>query len=508
VSQLETLAQNTDDALMLSDHQARPVYFNPAYAHAMKELLGLHMKPGVQPHKLLPPEQAAVWDEYHRRVLAGESFVAEFEFTDPQGVTRHFETSFMPISAGDRITGFSEITRDISKRKHAEQRRLALEAQLMHTQKLESLGVMAGGIAHDFNNLLMSILGNTDLALAKLTPNSPARVNLTQISESAQRAGELAAQMLAYSGGGNLATELVDLTAVIGGTRELLRATTSKKATIHHHLSPSLPPIEADASQIRQVLINLVTNAAESLGSGEGAIEISTGVTVCDEQHLRSTLVGHELPSGEYVRLGVRDTGCGMDEETLTKIFDPFFTTKFTGRGLGMSATLGIIRSHRGTISVTSRPGEGTDVVVLLPCAQAGSSSISSPATSVSSDSPRTILVVDDEDAVLAVVAEMLELLGYRVLTASDGKQALDICRTQGSDISLVLLDMTMPLMDGEEALSELHRLDPTLKVILSSGFSQEEANRRFAEKNLAGFIQKPYRAAKLQRLLVRILET
>jgi C4-dicarboxylate-specific signal transduction histidine kinase len=256
---------------------------------------------------------------------------------------------------------------EIAERKREEEERRLLERQIQHAQKLESLGVLAGGIAHDFNNLLVGILGNAGLALMRLAPDDPTRPTVEAIHASAMRAAELTKQMLAYSGRGKFVVQPVSLTDVVAEMSELLGASITKKAAVEFDFAPDLPPIEADATQIRQVVMNLITNASEAIGEGSGRITLRTGVVRADRALFASTHLDDDLPEGDYAFMEVADTGCGMDEETRAKIFDPFFTTKFMGRGLGLAAVLGIVRGHRGTIRVTSAPGEGTTVSVYLP---------------------------------------------------------------------------------------------------------------------------------------------
>ena len=398
---------------------------------------------------------------------------------------------------------------DITDRKKAEEAQRALEAQVQRTQKLESLGILAGGIAHDFNNLLMGILGNADLALLELPPGSPVRENLRGIENAARRAADLARQMLAYSGKGRFIVEPVDIGSVLAEIGHLIAASVSKKAVLNYNLAPNLPAIEADATQLRQVFMNLITNASEALGEKNGAITVSTGVMECDRDYLRGTYLDEELPEGLYIYCEVSDTGCGMDPKTRARIFDPFFTTKFTGRGLGLAAVLGIVRGHRGAIRVYSEPGRGTTFKILFPATRRA---VKSPARPLMPDlvwhGKGLVLLVDDEETVRTVGRQMLERAGFNVLIAVDGRQALDIFTKQSNDITCVLLDLTMPNMDGEETFRELLRVKNDVRVILSSGYNEQEAIDRFTHSGLAGFIQKPYQFASLTQKLQQVLET
>ncbi|MDD2853799.1 MAG: MASE3 domain-containing protein, partial [Desulfuromonadaceae bacterium] len=257
--------------------------------------------------------------------------------------------------------------RDLTERKKAENEQKRLEMQFLQAQKLESLGVLAGGIAHDFNNILMAITGNADLALMRLNPESPAIENLTRIGTAAARAAELASQMLAYSGRGTFMLEHLDLNHLLNEMRSMMEVSISKNTVLQLNLSKSIPPIEADAGQMRQIIMNLVINASEAIGDNSGVITITTGVMECDQSYLKDVLPDENSVEGLYAFLGIADTGCGMDKETVAKLFDPFFTTKFTGRGLGMAAVFGIIRGHSGAITVCSEPEKGTTFKILFP---------------------------------------------------------------------------------------------------------------------------------------------
>jgi len=381
------------------------------------------------------------------------------------------------------------------ERKLAEDERLRLEAQIQHSQKLESLGVLAGGIAHDFNNLLTGILGNADLALLSEPAESQVVQSVREIKKTAERAADLSRQMLAYSGRGSFIIETIDLNAVVREMGNLLDVSISKRAVLTYELMDSLPVIVGDATQIRQVLMNLITNASDAVGDGDGLLTIRTGRRHCDRAYLAETYLDDQLPEGDYVYLEVEDTGCGMDEETLQKMFDPFFTTKFTGRGLGLAAVLGIIRGHRGAIDVSSEVGHGTVFRVLFPMTGEASVSIAQkPAEPAGMPvSGGMVLLVDDEQAVRDVASRMLEQAGFRVVSAADGTEAVAVFGDRAGEIGCVLLDLTMPRMGGEEAFRELKGIRPDVRVVVSSGYSEQEVARRFAGEDVAGFVQKPY---------------
>ena len=405
------------------------------------------------------------------------------------------------------------IVRDITERKRAEEKEREMERRLLHTQKLESLGVLAGGIAHDFNNLLTAILGNMDLALDDLSPLSPARRSIEDAINATKRAETLTRQMLAYSGKGRFIVNDMDLSELVEENAHLLKAALSKSTILSLHLGRELPPISADAGQIQQVVMNLITNASESLGEQAGIVALSTGAMDCDDAYLNRSRTEDKPPAGRFVWLEVTDTGCGMDEETQQRIFDPFFTTKFTGRGLGMSAVLGIVRGHQGAITVESEVGKGTTIRVLFPVSkmapvERGRKEKAARGRIRDAGMPPlscTVLVVDDEEMVRRPCAAMVEHAGYRALTAANGDKAVALFRDHADEIVCVILDLTMPGMDGVATFEALRAIKPDVKVILSSGYNEQQATQRFSRQGLAGFIKKPYEMETLLAELGRV---
>ncbi len=383
----------------------------------------------------------------------------------------------------------------IAERAREQEERLALERGLLETQRLESLGLLAGGIAHDFNNLLMGVLGNADLALHDLPDESPARQRIEDLKATAGHLAELTNQLLAYSGKGRFLVKRLDLSGLVQEMQRLMQVTIPETAAVRTALAAELPPIEGDASQIRQVVLNLLTNAADAIGSRPGLIAIRTGAQDLDGRSDGAAWPGAELPPGSYVFVEVSDNGGGMDAATRDRIFDPFFTTKFTGRGLGLAAVQGIVRGHGGSIHVYSEPGQGTTIKVLFPAAARGepSDDRERPAPPAERPTRGLVLLVDDGETVLEVVSMLLERLGWQVLKARNGVEAVQQVRDRGPEISLILLDLTMPEMDGVEAFSRIHAMHPELRVILSSGYNHQDATSHFAGRGLAGFIQKPY---------------
>ncbi len=402
---------------------------------------------------------------------------------------------------------------DVTDRRRAEEERLALERQLQHSQKLESLGVLAGGIAHDFNNLLMAILGNLDLALSQISPVSAARASIEHSLTAARRATDLTRQMLAYSGKAAFDVRAVDLNEIVHENAHLLRACIPKLVRLTLDLGEPLHAIVADAGQVQQVIMNLITNAAEAIGDHAGVITLTTRMQDVDAGALRASRVEEVPESGRFVCLEVSDTGCGMDAHTQQRLFDPFFTTKLMGRGLGMSAILGIVRGHRGAIMVDSEPGTGSCIRVLFPASVALPASARPARTGDPADEAPGmpargfVLVVDDEDMVRDVCRRMLQQAGWAVLDADGGLSAIDVFAAHANEVACVILDLSMPHMDGFGVFRALRAIRPDVRVILSSGYSRNhEPGTDLAAEGFAGFIQKPYSAKTLRDEVARVV--
>ncbi len=459
------------------------------YGYSMEEIRRM------TPLQLHPPEEM---EEVKKNIHSDEGPPHAYTHVAKNGERFQVEIKTDELEFIGRRAWLS-IVRDISERKRAEEERRNLEAQIQHAQKLESLGVLAGGIAHDFNNLLTSILGNADLALLKLGAESPSRDSVQQIQTASVRAADLCNQMLAYSGKGRFTVEPLNLNKLIREMTHLLEVSISKSVSLRYDLAVDIPAIKADATQVRQVAMNLITNASDAVGSDGGIITLRTGLVKADRASLADTYLNEDLPEGEYVSLDVSDTGVGMDEKTIARVFEPFFTTKFTGRGLGLAAVLGIVRGHKGAIRLRSELGKGTSFEVLFPALELETDFASEELQEVEFwRSTGTILVVDDEKSVRDTTKRMLEQFGFSVLTAEDGRAGVHVFREHSEEIAVVLLDLTMPHLDGEGALHEILCLEPDAKIIMMSGYDEMEATDRFAGKGLTSFIQKPFRLQKL----------
>jgi CheY-like chemotaxis protein len=375
------------------------------------------------------------------------------------------------------------IRRELKEAESRRERR-QLEEQLRQAQKLESLGLLAGGVAHDFNNLLTGILGNASLVLEILSPPEPERSMLEDVVRASERAAELTRQLLAYAGKGKFVVHPVHMSEIVREISQLVRSSIPRQVELRMDLPAELPLVEADPSQMQQLVMNLVINAAEAIGDRVGLVEVTTSV-------LRPA-----DGKGVLVCLRVHDTGCGMDESTKSQIFDPFYTTKFTGRGLGLAAVQGIVRSHNGSIEVKSRPGQGSTFEVLLPAMERYAGLWHAPAPPKSPSALAgggVVLVVDDEEIVRRTATATLQRYGYSVVEAENGREAVALFEKMKDIVELVLLDLTMPVMSGEEAYRQMKAMRPTLPVIVSSGYDEVEAARRFGAEGLTDFIQKPY---------------
>ena len=480
---------------IICDAAGKPVDYrfleiNPAF----EKLTGLQRANvvGRTVFDVLPQTEPHWIERYGKVALTGKP--AHFEDYSRE-LDRHYEVvAFCP-----RENQFAVMFTDVTTRMKAEEERRQIQIQMLQTQKLESLGLLAGGIAHDFNNLLMGVLGHADIALSDLPNDSPVCSSIGEIAGAARRAADLCRQLLAYSGKGKFAIQPLDLGAVVREMSQLLQISVSKKTTLKYDFAENVPALEADPSQVRQIIMNLVINASESLGDEGGVVSVAVSSMGCDDEYLTSTFVDDDLQPGTYVALEVSDNGCGMSKETRDQVFDPFFSTKFAGRGLGLAAVLGIVRGHRGAIRVYSEPGKGSTFKILLPASTVAAEPLEKPAKAQQTWSGAgTVLVIDDEEVVRSVSRRYLQRVGFHVLTASHGTEGIEVFRTHADEVVCVVLDLTMPGMTGIEVLRGLRRVREDVPIILSSGYNEQDVSQQFAGRRLAAFLQKPYTADEL----------
>lgn len=392
------------------------------------------------------------------------------------------------------------------ERKRATDAQRRLDERLLTAQKLESLGVMAGSIAHDFNNLLSSVLGYAGLALDQVSPDAPYRDDILQIERAAQRAADLTRQLLAYSGKGRFIIEATDLSQLVKEMSTLVDLSAHKQVTVQYDLNPDLPPVHADTTQLRQVILNLISNAADASHVG-GVVSLSTGTTQVDAGYQAKLGDEYDLPPGNYLYFEVSDSGSGMSSQTRLRMFDPFFTTKRSGHGLGLAAVQGIVQGHRGAIKVESKEGKGTTIKVLLPASEGQVCKPEQPNDPIQWQAHGTILIVDDEPGVREVAQAMFKRYGLKVMLADGGNHGVEMFRKHHDEIDAVLLDMTMPDLDGAAVYQEMRKIQPSVKVVLTSGYNEQEPINRIAGKGIAGFVAKPFKMRELATAFRSLLD-
>jgi PAS domain S-box-containing protein len=439
-------------------------------------------------------------------IVAGHARELELRLIAKDGrvLTLHARLLVKRDAGGVRVVG---VARDVTEARRAEQERRALERRVLEAQRHESLAVLTGGVAHDFNNLLMVILGNARIALAETPPESTLHARLTRIRAAAEHGARLTEQMLAYAGKSSLALKPLELSHLVEDMADLLRAAVSERCRLELDLDVAArAPVEGDATQLQQVVLNLVTNASESLAGASGTVRVRTGRCEVGAAELAGA-AGTEHPEpGRYAFLEVSDDGPGMDAATRSRIFQPFFTTKFSGRGLGLAAVLGIVRAHSGVVQVKSEPGAGASLRVLIPEARGSVARAARPAAATPVARARetgTVLVVDDQDSVLELAQIVLESAGHRVLTALGGRAGIERFREQADEIDVVWLDLGMPDADGEEVLRELKRLRPDVRVIIATGYAGDSQR---IPAGVRGFVRKPYEPEEMLDQVARAL--
>ena len=498
-ARLDAIVEFSEDAIVSKNLNGIILTWNKSaermYGYSPSDVIG-------KPISILLPddrsnEEAQILD----RLRHGER-VQHFETTRirKDGKIIHVSLAISPIFGEDgQILGASHVARDITERKQ-------FEEQLRQTQRLESLGVLAGGIAHDFNNLLTGVLGNASLATELLPAGSAVQPFLRDITKATQRLSDLTRQLLAYSGKGTIALAPVNISELVQEISALIQSSIPKAVQVRLQLDEHVPPVHADPSQLQQVIMNLIINGAEAVPTDEiGSVTVSTSSQLVDEPYISTVFSPGEIHAGQYVCLEVHDTGKGIDLENLSRIFDPFFTTKTKGRGLGLAAVLGIVQSHKGAIKVYSQSGKGSTFKILLPALiQTEPARLSSMREDLRGSA--TVLVVDDEEVIRRVAKAALELYGYRVVLAEDGEQGVELYERMSQEIQVIVLDWMMPRMNGEEAFRRLRLIRPDVRVILTSGYSDSEAMSKFAGKDLAGFLKKPYSAVGLGEMVKRAL--
>ena len=502
----DTALSNTPDATYVFDRTGRFIYANRtllARLHRpLAEVVGKNFFELGYPLELA----TRVHQQIEDLVRTGVPVQGETPLPARAGSTRQYEYIFVPVFADSgEVEAVAGSTRDVTERKQAEAKEREHQEQLRESARLESLGVMAGGVAHDFNNLLTGILGNASL-LAETTQDADRPV-AREIVLAAERAADLTRQMLAFSGKGHFVIDVVNLNALVLQNLTLLRASLSRSVSVELELNREACLVEADRAQIQQVIMNLLINASEAIGERPGEVAIRTTIAELAGSRF-SPHMQVVIPPGRYAVLEVRDNGSGMASDTVKRIFDPFFTTKFTGRGLGLAAALGIVKGHCGDVEVISTPGLGTTFRIFLPASVRGSLAQKGPDSEATlRASGQTVLVVDDELTVRNTATTALEHRGFRVLVATNGAEALEVLRSEPS-ISVVLLDLTMPVMTGEQAIPLIKAMRPSLPIILSSGFGETEISNRFASSGIADFLQKPYSLAGIVSKVMHVLQS
>ncbi len=424
--------------------------------------------------------------------------IARYHLDD--GSSRWLETSATTYRDADGNTRILSVSRDITERMLMEAEQRELNQRVQESQRLESLGILAGGISHDFNNLLTTIIGNATIVLADLDAEDPRAQRVERIANAARHAAKLTGQMLTYSGQASFAFETLSLSDLVAEITDLMRAAISKRAHLRLEVSREPSPVQGDPTQIHQVVMNLITNASEALGDAGGEIAVRTGVVFASTDDLSDCYPSTTPPpEGEFAFVEVRDSGRGMDAETRARIFDPFFTTKFSGRGLGLAAVLGIVRGHGAAIQLRSEPDRGSTFRVLFPVAKAETPSAPPPRTlEPSGEILGHVLVIDDEEGVCDIAGEFLSRAGFAVDVAHGGRAGIACFRAKSDVIDLVLLDLAMPDLHGEDVALEIQQISTQTPILLMSGFREDIAADQFRGSGLAGFIQKPFSPEQL----------
>lgn len=519
--QLEDIIQFLPDATLAIDREKRIIIWNRAIEKMTGVPAAEMMGKGDYAYSIpfygeARPQLIDLLFEYNEDLASryqslsheGDTFTAEVfcsAMYNNKGAWIFIKVSPLHDNSGN-IIGAIESIRDISDLKRAEQHKLKMEQQLQQAHKMESLGVLTGGIAHDFNNILAVIICNCSLALQR--PQLAGEL-IPEIETAAQRAAELCRQMLAYAGKTQFFMKQVNVSALLNDMLKMLRSTISQNVVIKPLLPADIPAIKADAAQIRQVIMNLIINAAEAIGEAHGEIGVSLTKNEIRPEHPEKDHLGKLIPPDWYICLEITDNGCGMDDDTKKRIFEPFYSTKFTGRGLGMSENLGIITAHKGAMQIVSQPGHGSSFKVYLPVQTSDTAreSLLQQAIPSAWQGDGTILLVEDEPQLMMVAKNLMKALGFTVFEATNGREALELYLKNTQYIRLVVTDVGMPVMDGYELFRELKKITPELPIIISSGFGDVDVTSRITGGEIAGLLSKPYRFDQLRDVLKSVVE-
>jgi PAS domain S-box-containing protein len=491
------LSATEDYGIILFDADGRV----QRWSRGAQRLFGFesHEVKGKLAHEIfVPPDRQAGVPDIELQTAREQGRAEDERWHVRKNGTRFWGSGVMVALRDEKgaLRGYAKVVRDFTERRQ-------LDEAVRQTQKLESVGVLAAGVAHDFNNVLTAVIGNVSLARRRLADAARKKQVdglLDSAERAASRAADLVKQLLNYAGKGRREMRPVDICQVTKDALAIVQASVSKKIRIIRDVPEQCPKIQADVGQLQQLVLNLVLNAAEAIGDNHGEVSVRVRIRHVPAAELTRMYAAFSLPSRPYTEIQVRDTGTGMDEQTMQQIFDPFFTTKFMGRGLGLAAALGIARSHGGGIAVESAPGKGTTFTVLVPAEQDTGDAPLTVADSITEAArgEGLVLVVDDEVAIRSLIQQALEELGYTVLTAEHGAQALEMFDRVGKDIELVLLDLIMPVLDGAETAIALHARKPEVPIVVMSGIADDDALRRFGNVRIAGFVPKPFATDQL----------
>ena len=492
-----SLSENAPDIIYTLDFNGSFTYINPVWerilGHRPDEVIGRKFVDFAR------KEDSREYIQLFEQIRDGQLILRDRVGTilHKDGSEKFFNISGAPnLDLKGHVTGIVGIFRDISEQKQ-------LESQLLHAQKMEAVGTLAGGIAHDFNNLLTGIQGYASLMFLDMNITHPLYDKLKGIEDQVRSGAELTKQLLGFARGGKYEVSVTDMNEIINKTSSMF-GRTKKEITIHRNYKDNIWAVEVDRGQIEQVLLNIYVNAWQAMPGG-GDLYLETANIFLDEESARPYAVN----PGRYVRVAVTDTGIGMDEQTRDRIFEPFFTTKEMGRGtgLGLASVYGIVKGHNGIIDVYSEKGHGATFTIYLPASEKELVKEEKISTDIARGEG-TILLVDDEEVIIDVGSEILEVLGYKVDVARSGREAIEIYKEKQHEIDMVILDMIMPEMDGGETFNVLKSIDPSIKVILSSGYSADARSTRMMEQGCYGFIQKPYSVNTLSQKVREVLDT